>query len=128
MSKHSNLLSMIVGLLYPFILLVSFYVILNGHQSPGGGFQGGAMMSCVFMSRYLVNSKVLVGFDYFQAVEKLAFVLAVSVALLFFIFGLNQAYPQLRETYMVAMNALIALKVCCGLSLVFFRFVFFESR
>lgn len=32
-----------VGALSPFIFLVGFYIILHGHLSPGGGFQGGVV-------------------------------------------------------------------------------------
>ncbi len=31
--------------LYPFILTFGFYVVLHGHLSPGGGFQGGAVIA-----------------------------------------------------------------------------------
>jgi len=40
MTDHSEIISRMTGLLYPFILLFGFYIILNGHASPGGGFQG----------------------------------------------------------------------------------------
>ena len=33
----------IVSLLFPLALIFSFYVILFGHVTPGGGFQGGAV-------------------------------------------------------------------------------------
>jgi multicomponent Na+:H+ antiporter subunit B len=33
------------NLLYPFILIFGFYVIAHGHLTPGGGFQGGAVMA-----------------------------------------------------------------------------------
>jgi len=32
-------------LLSPFIMLFGFYVIAHGHYSPGGGFQGGALLA-----------------------------------------------------------------------------------
>lgn len=32
-------------LLSPFIMLFGIYVILHGHYSPGGGFQGGALLA-----------------------------------------------------------------------------------
>jgi len=33
------------NLLFPFILIFGFYVIAHGHLTPGGGFQGGAVMA-----------------------------------------------------------------------------------
>ncbi|NPA75712.1 MAG: sodium:proton antiporter [Euryarchaeota archaeon] len=31
--------------LYPFILIFGFYVVAHGHITPGGGFQGGAVIA-----------------------------------------------------------------------------------
>ena len=31
--------------LYPFILIFGFYVVAHGHLTPGGGFQGGAVIA-----------------------------------------------------------------------------------
>lgn len=33
------------NLLYPFILVFGLYVIMHGHLTPGGGFQGGAVVA-----------------------------------------------------------------------------------
>jgi energy-converting hydrogenase B subunit I len=32
-------------LLYPFVLIFGLYIILHGHLTPGGGFQGGAVVA-----------------------------------------------------------------------------------
>ena len=39
--------------LMPFALVYLFYIILHGHLSPGGGFQGGVLMVAVFTMMYL---------------------------------------------------------------------------
>lgn len=31
--------------LYPFVLIFGFYIVLHGHLTPGGGFQGGAVLA-----------------------------------------------------------------------------------
>lgn len=36
-------------LLVPFLQLFSLYVIMHGHSSPGGGFQGGVIMAASFI-------------------------------------------------------------------------------
>ena len=33
------------NLLYPFVLIFGLYVIMHGHLTPGGGFQGGAVVA-----------------------------------------------------------------------------------
>jgi len=35
-------------LLFPLLLLVGFYIILHGHLTPGGGFQGGVILAAAF--------------------------------------------------------------------------------
>ena len=41
--KMSVIVQTIAGMLFPMVLIFSFYVILHGHLTPGGGFQGGAI-------------------------------------------------------------------------------------
>lgn len=42
-------------LLFPFLLLLGGYIILHGHLSPGGGFQGGAILAAAFFLPLLAN-------------------------------------------------------------------------
>lgn len=37
----------------PFALVYMFYIILHGHLSPGGGFQGGVLMVAIVVLLYL---------------------------------------------------------------------------
>ncbi len=39
--------------LFPFILLFAAYIFLHGHLTPGGGFQGGAIIASAFLLVYL---------------------------------------------------------------------------
>ena len=43
------------GLLVPLILLLGVYVFVNGHLTPGGGFQGGAILASGIMLVLLTN-------------------------------------------------------------------------
>jgi len=46
-------------LLSPYIMLFGFYVIFHGHYSPGGGFQGGALLaSSVILIRLAGGSSI----------------------------------------------------------------------
>jgi multicomponent Na+:H+ antiporter subunit B len=40
-------------LLFPLILLFGAYIFIHGHLSPGGGFQGGAVIASAFVLLYL---------------------------------------------------------------------------
>ena len=42
--KNDQILQLAAKILVPVLLLFGFYIILNGHLSPGGGFSGGAVM------------------------------------------------------------------------------------
>lgn len=39
--------------LFPFILLFGIYIFIHGHLTPGGGFQGGAIIASAFVLVYL---------------------------------------------------------------------------
>lgn len=39
--------------LFPIILLVGIYIFIHGHLTPGGGFQGGAIIASAFLLMYL---------------------------------------------------------------------------
>lgn len=47
----------IVRVLAPFILLFSAYVVLNGHITPGGGFQGGTIAGALVIALSLVMTR-----------------------------------------------------------------------
>ena len=50
----SPVVSFVVRLLAPFIAIFAIYVIVNGHVTPGGGFQGGAILGAVFIALTIV--------------------------------------------------------------------------
>ena len=39
-----EILKVIVEILFPFVMILGIYVVLNGHLSPGGGFSGGTIL------------------------------------------------------------------------------------
>ncbi|MDD3335415.1 MAG: MnhB domain-containing protein [Eubacteriales bacterium] len=47
--KNDEVLQLAAKVLVPVILLFGFYIVLNGHLSPGGGFSGGAVMGAGLM-------------------------------------------------------------------------------
>ena len=44
-AKRSIIVDTITRIMVPFIQIFAFYVIFHGHYSPGGGFQGGALLA-----------------------------------------------------------------------------------
>ena len=48
MREMSRIVRTVTTLIYGFIIVYGFYVILHGHLTPGGGFQGGAIVASAF--------------------------------------------------------------------------------
>jgi multicomponent Na+:H+ antiporter subunit B len=122
----SSILTMGVGLIHPFILLFGFYLIAGGAHTPGGGFQGGAVLATVFMSRYIALPHQPPAEQMLQRIEKFFFLMLLLFVSLFGVYHLIPAVLP-RTTYLFIANVIIGVKVCCGLSLIFQRFIGYES-
>jgi multicomponent Na+:H+ antiporter subunit B len=48
-SNESIIIRTVARMLVPFIQLFGLYVIMHGHSSPGGGFQGGVILGASFI-------------------------------------------------------------------------------
>jgi energy-converting hydrogenase B subunit I len=46
--EMSRIVRTVTTLIYGFIIVYGFYVIVHGHLTPGGGFQGGAIAASAF--------------------------------------------------------------------------------
>ncbi len=117
-----------ISLLIPGIIMLGCYIIFNGHNSPGGGFQGGAALSATLICVYLVKPSKTIDFLTYQNIEKVVF---LAIALISTIFAVSNIYLQnshINVYYMILMNILIGMKVFCGLSIVFFRFAHYEDK
>lgn len=125
--NNSELINRMVGIVYPFVVLIGLYVILNGHVSPGGGFQGGTILATALITRYLVYPNFDINLDVIEKIEKIIFVFILIVPVTYVFMELFPTNDFLNETYMTTMNTLIGFKVFCGLSIIFYRFVFFEG-
>ena len=51
----NQLLKIAVDVLFPLIILFGFYIIIHGHLSPGGGFQGGVVIASAFLLMFLAK-------------------------------------------------------------------------
>ncbi len=127
-TEQSDIISRITGFLYPVVILFGFYVIANGHNTPGGGFQGGAILATLFIGRFIVNPINDVNASLLHDVEQALFVLILLVPVVFLFYEFSGQFPALNEPFLILMNVLIGIKVCLGLTIVVFRFGFDEEN
>lgn len=126
-NKHSQLFLQTIGLIYPLIIIFSLYIIYNGHNSPGGGFQGGAILSTAFIVNYLAHNEMKLSLSFLNRLEKILYLALVMLGSIFVLY-LTTVNQDLKYTYLIIMNFLIGIKVACGLTVIFYRYIFFESR
>ncbi|MBN2213589.1 MAG: Na(+)/H(+) antiporter subunit B [Bacteroidales bacterium] len=67
--------------LFPILLLVGAYIFIHGHLTPGGGFQGGAIIASAFLLMYL-------GCEGKRINENTSIVVEVLGALTFIVLGI----------------------------------------
>lgn len=128
MNRRSTIFSITVGTVYPLIIIFGLYIIINGHLSPGGGFQGGAILASAFIIQYLTSYNKKINLSLLNIIEKVLYLCIVLFSIVFILYLNNSISLITKELYLVMMNILIGIKVFCGLSVIFFRFVLFESR
>lgn len=127
MRDESLILQVVIGFLYPFMLMLGFYVILNGQYTPGGGFQGGSVLATIFVARYIVFPVDDTSSERLHMIQRtfVALILMTPVLLLFT--GVLHRYPELRSPYLALMDTLIGVQVGFELGVAVLRFAFFEG-
>jgi len=73
--------------LFPFIILLGAYIFLHGHLTPGGGFQGGAVIASAFLLLYLSWPDWPANRKAFTVVESLSGLAFVTIGILGIIYG-----------------------------------------
>ena len=126
--RDSEIAKIPIRLICPVLVLFSVYLVMNGHISPGGGFQGGVVVASLFVCRYMIHDIYDIRIDRVLTLEKLVFLFVVLLAVLFIVLGANAYWGIPKEFYLVLMNLLIGIKVACGFLIIFYRFIVLERR
>jgi multicomponent Na+:H+ antiporter subunit B len=58
--RRDSIITSCANLVLPIALVLGFYVILHGHLSPGGGFQGGVLIAGAIAILYLAYGSNLI--------------------------------------------------------------------
>ncbi|MGV8895678.1 MAG: Na+/H+ antiporter subunit A [Rhodoglobus sp.] len=88
--NRSILLEVVVRLIFHPVIVVSLYLLLAGHNAPGGGFAGGLVAGMALVARYLAGGRHELGAAAPVDAGKLlgvGLVLAVGTAMVPLIFG-----------------------------------------
>lgn len=56
-SRRSILLEVVVRLIFHALIMLSFYLLLTGHNTPGGGFSAGLVAGLALVARYLTGGR-----------------------------------------------------------------------
>jgi multicomponent Na+:H+ antiporter subunit B len=119
-------------ILFPLIAIFAAYIIMNGHLSAGGGFQGGAVIASGVMLLLLAKPQYQLHLGFLSVTESLAgalFVL-VGIAGLFVAGGFldNRVLPLgefgafFSAGAIPILSVLLGIKVGCELSVIIDRF------
>ncbi|MFT9496090.1 MnhB domain-containing protein [Anaerosolibacter sp.] len=121
--KTSTILVYISKLLFPFMILFGLYIILNGDRSPGGGFQGGAVLATAYLVTYFFNPKGKVNLHRLIEYEKYIFLCIIFLGgISYFIKGdwftnfiiISESLTK-KRIFLILLNFLIGIKVALGL-------------
>ncbi len=118
-------------LVYPLMLAFGFYVIINGHVSPGGGFQGGAIIATAILILYYIDADKDTNIALIVTIEKILYIAILLVASLSLVsrgelftnFFVIDASPDTKAIYLVLLNVMIGMKVALGLWTIFTAFL-----
>ncbi|MDD5388907.1 MAG: MnhB domain-containing protein [Gallionellaceae bacterium] len=123
-------------LLFPLLLVVGFYIIVHGHLTPGGGFQGGVVLAAAFVLPVLARPSETVSHAAMAWVEGLAgtaFIatglaaLAVDHAFLAPLLGTGQLGALLSGGTLPLLYLAVGLKVGAELASLLLRMTEEES-
>jgi len=130
--KSSEIVSSGAQILAPFIAIFAAYIIMNGHLSAGGGFQGGAVIASGVLLMLLADPSHPINRELLGLIESAAGVLFVAVGIAGMTFAggfldnrvlpLGQFGAFFSAGAIPILSVLLGVKVGCELSVIIDRF------
>jgi multicomponent Na+:H+ antiporter subunit B len=87
-------------LVFPLLLVVGFYIILHGHLTPGGGFQGGVILAAAFFLPLLARPRDAMNTKTIHLIEGIAGASFILIGLAAMISGNAFLQPMLDHGVM----------------------------
>jgi multicomponent Na+:H+ antiporter subunit B len=133
--NKTDILDVMSRKLAPYVFLFGFYLVGYGHLSPGGGFQGGVVISSgvilLALSKSITTVEAHFPAQKLQGVEALTFALLLVAGIFGIAAGLGFLGNPLalegavtrvpRAGFVLVLNVLIGVKVGAGVSLICIR-------
>lgn len=123
--RRTELIDVVTGKLGPIVLIFGLYVMLFGHLSPGGGFQGGVVIASgivfIALGSKSEGSTLLQEAGVLARIEAAGFLSLILAALAGMVTGSGFFGNPLAGlgaspvSYIVVLNAVIGLKVGAGI-------------
>lgn len=115
--KPYTLLKIVSKILFPFLIVFGIYIIMNGHLSPGGGFQGGVVLATSYILVYFIHEKNFLDTKRVIKIEKILFVVLIISGIIFYldIFKFSNIFENYKVVGLVYLNFLIGIKVALGI-------------
>jgi len=96
MAGMTTIVRTISRLLFPFMFLFGVYVLIHGHLTPGGGFQGGVIIAAAFVMLWLAYGleQSPIGFELFRTeiLEAIGGLTLATVGLVGFAMGVGKFF------------------------------------
>lgn len=86
---NSEIFKTSAKLLVPIIVMLGIYIFINGHLSPGGGFQGGAVIASAVILMLLASPNTKLNHKFFEALESISGLVFVGLAAVGALIGLG---------------------------------------
>lgn len=128
----SEIVQSATQIMVPLIAIFAAYIIMNGHISAGGGFQGGAVIASAVLLLLLANPSHALNAAFLSITESVAGVLFVLVGIAGLIFAggfldnrvlpLGQFGAFFSAGAIPVLSVLLGVKVGCELAVILDRF------
>ena len=87
--KNSEIFKTAAKMLVPIITMVGVYIFINGHLTPGGGFQGGAVIASGVILMFLAFPNMEFSHKFFESLESVSGLVYVGLAALGAVIGMG---------------------------------------
>jgi len=129
--QNSPMAVFTMRIICPMIMVFGAFLMINGHISAGGGFQGGLAVATFFICRYFIYGIYDIPIKKVIRLEELVFINLTIIAMIALLIGAVLYLPYeiagiYQDIYLIMMNILIGLKVACGFFVIFYRYVAIE--